>query len=305
MLASRACGRACASCVQGRTSAAGSRSPLRTVRRQERESVGPIREQALRIRPPSAAPVRRELPPMPSTRSATARPATRADPVATAMSTGTPSHGSPKRIVRRGSGRRLGRLAFVASERAQQFPRLGEDPGGTQPVGRRMPPWHRRSRWGPRSTGASAPARFPGAARPGRHEPAEPVLATLGAGQRRAGSGGGDSYSRGCRLPPHILRRPWSTAWKGTERQTAGHAGHAWAVKRAMRGFTDRLSRVFSTRYEERTVDPASTDFRFPAPSGFVQIRSLQIGGTHGREPAARRFTLDRMHAAFRGVLRS
>ena len=192
-------------------------------------------------------------------RSATARPATRADPVATAMSTGTPSHGSPKRIVRRGSGRRLGRLAFVASERAQQFPRLGEDPGGTQSVGRRMPPWHRRSRWGPRSTGASAPARFPGAARPGRHEPAEPVLATLGAGQRRAGSGG-DSYSRGCRLPPHILRRPWSTAWKGTERQTAGHAGHAWAVQRVMRGFTDRLSRVFSTRYEEYTVDPAGPE---------------------------------------------
>ncbi len=102
-----------------------------------------------------------------------------------------PSRGSPKRIVRRGSGRRLGRLAFVAGERALQLPRLGEDPGGTPSVGRRMPPWHRRSRWGPRSTGASAPARFPGAARPGRHEPAEPILGTLGAGQRRAGSGGG------------------------------------------------------------------------------------------------------------------
>ena len=151
---------------------------------------------------------------------------------------------APRRIVRRGSGRRLGRLAFVASERALQFPRLGEDPGGTQSVGRRMPPWHRRSRWGPRSTGASAPARFPGAARPGRHEPAEPVLATLGAGQRRAGSGG-RLLSRGCRLPPHMLRRPGSTAWKGTERETAGHAGHAWAVKRVIRGFIDRLSRVF------------------------------------------------------------
>ena len=30
-----------------------------------------------------------------------------------------------------------------------------------------------------------------------------------------------------------------------------------------------------------------------------------RAGGTHGREPAARRFTLDRKHAAARGVLRS
>ena len=120
-----------------------------------------------------------------------------------------PSRGSPKRIVRRGSGRRLGRLAFVAGERALQLPRLGEDPGGTPSVGRRMPPWHRRSRWGPRSTGASAPARFPGAARPGRHEPAEPILGTLGAGQRRAGSGGtAIRGAAGCRRISHDGRGP-------------------------------------------------------------------------------------------------
>ena len=29
-----------------------------------------------------------------------------------------------------------------------------------------------------------------------------------------------------------------------------------------------------------------------------------RAGGTHGQEPAARRFTLDRKHAAARGVLR-
>jgi hypothetical protein len=81
--------------------------------------------------------------------------------------------------------------------------------GGTPSVGRRMPPWHRRSRWGPRSTGASAPARFPGAARPGRHEPAEPVLATLGAGQRRAGSGGtAIRGAAGCRRISHDGRDP-------------------------------------------------------------------------------------------------
>ena len=120
-----------------------------------------------------------------------------------------PSRGSPKRIVRRGSGRRLGRLAFVAGERALQLPRLGEDPGGTPSVGRRMPPWHRRSRWGPRSTGASAPARFPGAARLGRHEPAEPILGTLGAGQRRAGSGGtAIRGAAGCRRISHDGRDP-------------------------------------------------------------------------------------------------
>ena len=254
---------------------------------------------------PSASPVRRELPPMPSARSATARPATRADPVATAMSTGAPSHGSPKRIVRRGSGRRLGRLAFVASERALQFPRLVEDPGGTQSVGRRMPPWHRRSRWGPRSTGASAPARFPGAARPGRHEPAEPVLATLGAGQRRAGSGGTAIIAG---LPAaaayvttagvHGVERHRKRDRRACRTRMGSEKGNTWLYRSAK-------SHVINARYEERTVDPASTDFRFPAPSGFVQIRSLQIGGTHGREPAARRFTLDRMHAAERGVLRS
>ena len=144
-----------------------------------------------------------------------------------------PSRGSPKRIVRRGSGRRLGRLAFVAGERALQLPRLGEDPGGTPSVGRRMPPWHRRSRWGPRSTGASAPARFPGAARPGRHEPAEPILGTLGAGQRRAGSGGtAIRGAAGCRRISHD--GPGSTAWKDTGGATAGHAGRTWVVKRAM-----------------------------------------------------------------------
>ena len=30
-----------------------------------------------------------------------------------------------------------------------------------------------------------------------------------------------------------------------------------------------------------------------------------RVGDTHGQEPAARRFTLDRKHAAARGVLRS
>ena len=127
----------------------------------------------------------------------------------------------------------------------RQLPRLGEDPGGTPSVGRRMPPWHRRSRWGPRSTGASAPARFPGAARPGRHEPAEPILGTLGAGQRRAGSGGTATRgAAGHRRIYHDGRGPRRGKAQGGA--TAGHAGRTWVVKRAMPAYRSAKPRVFN-----------------------------------------------------------
>ena len=94
--------------------------------------------------------------------------------------------------------------------------------------------------------------------------------------------------SRGCRLPPHMLRRPGSTAWKGTERETAGHAGHAWAVKRVIRrGFVDRLSRVLSTRVTKNarwTLRPPTFAFqRRPVSSRFVLYRSA--APTAGNRP--------------------
>ena len=120
-----------------------------------------------------------------------------------------PSRGSPKRIVRRGSGRRLGRLAFVAGERARSSLALAKTPGA-----RRL--WAGACR---RGTGVAGGVRVQPAlqrprgspARPGlgRHEPAEPILGTLGAGQRRAGSGGtAIRGAAGCRRISHDGRDP-------------------------------------------------------------------------------------------------
>ena len=170
---------------------------------------------------------------MPSARSTTARPATRtrADPASTAMSTGTyrhPSRGSPKRIVRRGSRRRLGRLAFVAGERARRLPRLGEDPGAA----RRLRAGACR-RPGPRSTGFSARATR-AVPRPGRHEPTEPIVGTLESDSGTPAQG--ERLLAGLPVTVASITTARVTAWKGTGGATAEHAGRIWIVKRAMRG---------------------------------------------------------------------
>ena len=144
------------------------------------------REQVHRIRPPSASPARREM--LPTLRSTTARPATRtrADPAAPAISTGA-RRGSPKRTVRRGRGCRPfasrsspaisrpgafgGARPCLASTRPPanapgcssalaKTPARGSIPDVAD-SGQRMPLWRQRSRWGPRSTGTSAPAVTP------------------------------------------------------------------------------------------------------------------------------------------------
>ena len=177
----RACGRACAPCARRRTSAAGSRSPLRTVLRQDENRLVD-REQALRIRPPSAspAPVNCRRCRQPARRPPAPPPEPGADPAATAMSTGTRAVGAPSASFGAAAGAgsncqytiKCGqRHAPTRSPRVRRRRTRAAAPspwrrprGGTPSVGRRMPPWRRR---GPRSTGASAPARparFPGAA---------------------------------------------------------------------------------------------------------------------------------------------
>ena len=204
---------------------------------------------------------------MPSARSTTARPATRTRSRSSRHGDVNrhPSRGSPKRIVRRGSRRRLGRLAFVAGERARRLPRLGEDPGAA----RRL--WAgacRRGAGGVRVQPALQRPRDPrgSPARPGRHEPAEPIVGTLKWDSNAPARGGGRLLA-GLPAAAADLTTARVTAWKGTRGATAGHAGRAWVVKRAMRGLTDRLSHVFSTRYEDRTVDPAGPNSRTPQES--------------------------------------
>ena len=125
--------------------------------------------------------------------------------------------GRPPRRRRAANCRRLGRLAFVAGERARQLPRLGDDPGAA----RRL--WAGACR---RGTGVAGGIRVQPAlqrprdprgspARPGRHEPAEPNYRYTRVGQQRAGSGG-EGYSRGS--PPSRRRDATSdppSGWPG------------------------------------------------------------------------------------------
>ena len=75
-----------------------------------------------------------------------------------------------------------------------------------------MPPWHRPSG----STGASAPLRFPGPARPERHAPAEPIPGY--ARRRTATPRLGGTGIRGAAACRHFRRaRAGFTAWKGAE----------------------------------------------------------------------------------------
>ena len=134
-----------------------------------------------------------------------------------------PSRGSPKRIVRRGSGRRLGRLAFVAGERALQLPRLGEDTGAA----RRL--WAGACRRGTGVTGGVRVQPTLLSARATRAVPRRGLGAMSQPSQLWGHSSrtatrrlGGDGYSRGCRSPPHPSRRRGSRRGKAPEERPPG-----------------------------------------------------------------------------------
>ena len=269
----RACGRACAPRARLRTSAAGSRSTMRTVLRQDENRLVD-REQALRIRPPSASSVRRELPPKPSARSATARPATRAraDPAATAMSTGARAVAAPSASFGAAAG-----AGSVASRSSLANAPCSSLALAKTPGARRL--WAGACR---RGTGVAGGVRVQPALQRPRGSPARPGLGAMSQPSQfwvRL-EPDSDAPARGGRL---FAGLPAAAAYL----TTAGIHGverHRRSDRRACRThmgsekgnarLTDRLSHVFSTRYEDRTVDPASTDFRFPAAARPVQIRS-------------------------------
>ena len=88
-----------------------------------------------------------------------------------------------------------------------------------------MSPWHRRNRWGPRSTDASQRPRDPrgSPARPRRHEPAEPIVGTLESDSNAPARGG--RLLAGLPVTAASITTARVTAWKGTGGATAGHAG--------------------------------------------------------------------------------
>ena len=173
---------------------------------------------------PTRAPLNRA--PMPSARSTTARPATRPEqiqPPQRCQQAPEPWEPQAHRSARQRSPARSPRVRRRRTRAATPSP-WRRPRGGTPSVGRRMPPWHRRSRWGPRSTGASAPARparFPGAARPGRHEPAEPIVGTLESDSNAPARGG--TATRGPAGHRRIYtRRPGSRRGKALEERPPG-----------------------------------------------------------------------------------
>ena len=181
---------------------------------------------------PTRAPLNRA--PMPSARSTTARPATRAraDPAATAMSTGARAVAAPSASFGAAAG-----AGSVASRSSLANAPCSSLALAKTPGARRL--WAGACR---RGTGVAGGVRVQpalqrprdprGAARPGRHEPAEPIVGTLRVGQQRAGSGG--TATRGAAGTAASITTAGSRRGKAHGGATAGHAGRAWVVKRAM-----------------------------------------------------------------------